>query len=114
MVRSCLLAIETGGADYRAVNVGTGKATSILDVAQVLLRLYRSSLRPSIENRFRAGDVRHCFADISLARRLLGYEPTISFEDGMRELVEWGRKASAQDGFAKAYDELKGKGLLEG
>jgi len=85
-----------------------------LDVAQVLLRLYRSPLRPSIENRFRAGDVRHCFADISLARRLLGYEPAISFGDGMRELVEWGQKTSARDGFTQAYDELNKKGLLEG
>ncbi len=114
VVRSCLLAIEGGSADYRAVNVGTGTATSILDVAQVLLRLYRSPLRPSIENRFRAGDVRHCFADISLARRLLGYEPAISFGDGMRELVEWGQKTSARDGFTQAYDELNKKGLLEG
>ena len=114
VVRSCLLAIEAGGADYRAVNVGTGTATSILDVAQVLLRLYRSPLRPSIENRFRAGDVRHCFADISLARRLLGYKPAISFGDGMRELVEWGQKTSARDGFTQAYDELNKKGLLEG
>src|SRR2546426_591360 len=114
VVRSCLLAIEGGSADYRAVNVGTGTATSILDVAQVLLRLYRSPLRPSIENRFRAGDVRHCFADISLARRLLGYKPAISFGDGMRELVEWGQKTSASDGFTQAYDELNKKGLLEG
>ena len=96
------------------VNVGTGRAVSVLNVAQVLLALYGSDLRPSIEHRFRAGDVRHCFADISLARRLLGYEPKVSFDEGMRELVDWGRTVEAQDGFANAYSELRNKGLLEG
>ena len=114
IVRSCILAMNTDGADYHAVNVGTGKAVSILHVAQVLLALYGSDLRPSIEHRFRAGDVRHCFADISLARRLLSYEPKVSFDEGMRELVDWGRTVEAQDGFANAYSELRNKGLLEG
>src|SRR5207244_4809995 len=103
VVRSCILAMNTDGADYHAVNVGTGRAVSILHVAQVLLALYGSDLRPSIEHRFRAGDVRHCFADISLARRLLSYEPKVSFDGGMRELVDWGRTGEAQDGFANAY-----------
>ncbi len=114
IARSCVLAMERTGADYEAVNVGTGRSVSILDVANVLLTLYRSTLAPAVEHRFRAGDVRHCVADISKARRLLGYEPTVAFEDGMRELVEWGRKVQAKDHFSEAYAELKKKGLLEG
>ena len=114
IVRSCLLTLQTSGADFRAVNVGTGVSVSIRQVADILLKLYRSQLRPTIEHRFRAGDVRHCSADIELARRVLDYRPKISFEDGMRELVEWGRMAEAQDGFASAYAELRKKGLLEG
>src|SRR5207244_8544352 len=114
VVRSCILAMNTDGADYHAVNVGTGRAVSVLNVAQVLLALYGSDLRPSIEHRFRAGDVRHCFADVSLARRLLGYEPKVSFDEGMRELVDWGRTGEATDGVANAYAEVRNKGLLEG
>ncbi len=114
IARACALAIETKGADYRAVNVGTGQATSILDVADVLITLYRGKVRPAVENKFRAGDVRHCFADISAARRLLGYEPTVAFEAGMKELVSWGQTASAQDGFETAYEELRKKGLVGG
>ena len=114
IVQACILAMETTGADHQAVNVGTGRSVSILDVANVLLTLYRSKLTPVVERRFRAGDVRHCSADISKARRLLGYEPTVRFEDGMRELVEWGQTAEAKDAFAEAYAELKRKGLLEG
>ncbi len=114
IVQSCVLAMNSAGADHRAVNVGTGESVSILRVAHILLKLYRSKLEPAIENRFRAGDVRHCFADISLARRLLGFRPAVSFEAGMKELVEWGRQAESQDRFATAYDELRKKGLLEG
>ena len=114
ITRACALAIEKSGADDHAVNIGTGKPTSILDVANVLITLYRSRVRPAVENKFRAGDVRHCFADISAARKLLGYEPRVAFEEGMRELVSWGQTASAEDGFERAYEELRKKGLVGG
>lgn len=114
IVRACTLAIETPGADYQAVNLGTGKPTSVLDVANVLISLYRSKVRPAVENKFRAGDVRHCVADITLARRLLGYEPKVAFESGMKELVSWGQTVEARDGFERAYEELRKKGLVEG
>ncbi len=114
IARGIALAIEKKDADYRAVNVGSGKPTAILDVADVLLTLYRSRARPLVENKFRAGDVRHCSADLSNARKLLGYEPRVPFEEGMKELVSWGQTASAQDGFEKAYEELRKKGLVGG
>lgn len=114
IARAIALAMEKGGADYQAVNVGSGRATSILDVAGVLLHLYRSQVRPTVENKFRAGDVRHCFADLSKIRRLLGYEPKVAFEDGMKELVSWGQTVEARDGFENAYEELRKKGLVGG
>ena len=114
IVRGIELAIEKQGADYRAVNVGSGRATTILDVARVLLALYRSRVTPVVENKFRAGDVRHCFADIRSARELLGYEPQVALEVGMKELASWGQTASAADGFEKAYEELRAKGLVGG
>ncbi len=114
IVHTCVLSMEKTGADYEAVNVGTGEATSILEVAEVLRKLYGVKVKPTIEHKFRAGDVRHCTADISKARKLLGYQPKVSFEKGMQELVEWGKGAAATDAFDKAYEELQSNALLEG
>lgn len=113
IAHGCVLAMEKSGADYEAVNLGSGKPTSILEVAQVLSRLYASTIVPSVEYKFRAGDVRHCYADGTKARKLLGFEAKVSFEDGMRDLVAWGKTVEATDGFREAYDELRAKGLVE-
>ncbi len=114
IVQACMLSREKSGADYDAVNVGSGKPITILGVADVLLKLYGSKLTPVVEHKFRAGDVRHCAADLTKARKLLGYEPKVPFEEGMRELVAWGQGVQATDGFEAAYRELKSKGLVEG
>jgi len=114
VVRACRLAIETRRADYEAVNVGSGRPTSIQEVAEVLLRLHKSPLRPEVKHAFRAGDIRHCTADLTKARALLGYEPQVSFEDGMRELVAWAQGVEAKDRFEEAFQELTSKGLVEG
>ena len=60
---------------------------------------------------FRKNDIRHCFADISKANTLLGWKPEISLEKGFKELIEWSATEKAEDGFAKAQEELKKKGL---
>jgi dTDP-L-rhamnose 4-epimerase len=114
IVQACVLAMEKSSADYEPVNVGSGKPITILEVADVLLRLFQSKLTRTVEDKFRAGDVRHCFADLRKARKLLGYEPKVSFEEGMRELVAWGRSVSAMDGFQTAYEELRSRRLVEG
>ncbi len=114
IVRACILAMEKSGADYEAVNVGSGKPISIGEVAQVLLKLYKSNLPPKMAHRFRAGDIRHCSADLTKIRKLLGYAPAVSFEDGMRDLVSWGQTVEATDRFDEALDELRSKGLVEG
>src|SRR3954451_3158544 len=84
----CVSALESGGADYRAVNLGTGVPTTILDVARELARgLGEEHLEPEVVNKFRAGDIRHCVADISLSQQTLGFAPKVDFSDGMRELL---------------------------
>lgn len=112
IVKANLLVMEKSGADYEVFNVGTGKPVSILDIARTLSRLYGKALKPEIVNKFRAGDVRHCYADVSKLKKL-GFKPSISFGGGMHELVEWGITQEAEDRSEAAYQELKERGLVE-
>ena len=107
-----LLVMENSRADYEVYNVGTGTPVSILKIAETLAELYERDLKPEVVNRFRQGDIRHCYADISKIRRL-GFEPSMSFEDGMQELVAWGETQDADDRSDVAFEELKERGLVE-
>jgi dTDP-L-rhamnose 4-epimerase len=112
VVRANLLALETDRADYEALNVGTGQPITIRQVADAILdALGRADLTPCVLDKFREGDIRHCYADISRARSLLGYAPEVTFGDGMRRLVEWVRGQRAVDGFDQAHRQLVERGL---
>ena len=114
IVQANLLAMKSLSANYDAFNVGTGKATSILEIAQTLIELYgKGKLKPEITSKYRAGDIRHCYADISKIKNKLGYSPKVDFEKGMKELVNWGEKQEAADKFEQAHEELLEKGLVE-
>lgn len=106
-----LAAFESGAADGEALNVGTGRAVTVSDVAEVLGRELGVDLEPEIRNVFRAGDIRHCFSDVSRAQELLGYTPVVSFEDGMRELVGWLSETTAVDRVDEATAALESRGL---
>lgn len=97
-------------ADYRVFNVGTGKATTILDIAKLLCRLYKKDLTPKVVNSYRKGDIRHCYADISRIEKL-GFRPKVDFEKGMKELIEWARCVEAKDKVELADAKLIKKGL---
>ena len=118
IARANVLALESDAAPGHAINIGTGRPTSILRIAQMLLehlhpdRAKDPDLQPEVVGRFRAGDIRHCYADISLARRLLGFEPSVPFERGIVELVEWVRTQSAEDRTALAIRELASRRLV--
>jgi len=112
IVEANILAMKSKNANYEIFNVGTGKQTTILEIANILIDLYNKNIKPKIVGKFRKGDIRHCFADISKIRRKLGFKPKVSFEDGIRELVEWSEREEARDKVDKATQELKEKGLL--
>jgi len=112
IVQANVLAMEGHGADYESVNVGTGKPTSILKVAQVIAQLYGSDVIPEVTSRFRKGDIRHCYADISKIQRLLGFEPKVSFTDAMKEIITWSDTVEANDTVDEATAELEKKGLI--
>jgi dTDP-L-rhamnose 4-epimerase len=112
IVQGCVRAMETSGADYQPVNLGTGRPVSVLEVAETLQTALGVELEPTITSQYRAGDIRHCYADITRARDLLGYEPRVQFEQGMAELLEWlGSQTVADDGVSQAYRELSARGL---
>ncbi|MFH1492233.1 MAG: SDR family NAD(P)-dependent oxidoreductase [Candidatus Omnitrophota bacterium] len=110
IVDANILAMTNSNADYKSFNVGSGKPTSILDIAKILIRLHDKNMEPDVVNKYRKGDIRHCFADIS-AIGALGFSPNVSFEQGMRDLVEWSKTVSAEDRIEIATRELEEKGL---
>jgi dTDP-L-rhamnose 4-epimerase len=89
VVQACCLAMQRSGADHQVLNVGTGRPISVLEVGELLARELRWSGGFEIREKFRAGDIRHCFADITRIQALLGYSPTFRFETGVAELVAW-------------------------
>jgi dTDP-L-rhamnose 4-epimerase len=90
VARACRLALESPTASGQAINIGSGESRSVLEVAEALARATgKDRLAPHVTGKYRAGDIRHCFADISLARRLIGFEPQVAFQDGLAELAEW-------------------------
>jgi dTDP-L-rhamnose 4-epimerase len=113
IVRGCMLALERDEANGQVFNLGTGQATSVGRVAQLLIdRSGIESLELQIQQRFRAGDIRHCFADITRARAQLGFEPQITLEQGLDELYGWLRHQEPEDRFARAEQELAAKALV--
>jgi dTDP-L-rhamnose 4-epimerase len=111
IVQALLLCLQCDAANYEAINIGAGRPMTILDVANALIRALGVTVEPQIVNQFRAGDVRHCFADISKAQRLLGYQPTVTFEDGIGDLVHWVRQQMPDDHVDRATAELVARGL---
>jgi dTDP-L-rhamnose 4-epimerase len=109
--RSFRLALESDAAVGRAVNVGSGRSVSVLEIGRLLGDALDVDLEPEVTSKARTGDIRHCFADISLARELLGFEPQVELEDGIAELVGWLEGQVAEDRFDTASDELERRGL---
>jgi dTDP-L-rhamnose 4-epimerase len=89
VVRALLLAGEREHAVGQAVNIGSGSALTVRDLAEGLARALDVPIAPKVTGRYRMGDIRHLTADIRLARERLGYEPTVPIERGLSELVEW-------------------------
>ena len=110
IVDSCVLAMNSEKADYGFFNVGTGIPVTIKEVAATLIGLYGKNAEPEIVNRYRAGDIRHCYADIGKIRRL-GFTPKIKLKDGLEALVEWGKDEEARDKTGKANRELEKRKL---
>ena len=112
VARACRLALESTIAAGRVFNVGSGTSMTIRTVAaQLAEALGRRQLRPELIGRYRVGDVRHCFADTTLAAKALGYEARVSFTEGLLELAEWLAGQRADDRVAEMRAQLEARGL---
>jgi len=111
IVRANLLAMQNKKADYEVFNVGTGRPLSVLDIAQGLIGELKSSVDIDIVRKYRVGDIRHCYANVSKIQKKLGFKPRLKFEEGISDLVEWVKRQKAVDQFWQSQRELKKKGL---
>ncbi|HVG44827.1 MAG TPA: NAD-dependent epimerase/dehydratase family protein [Longimicrobium sp.] len=112
IVQALLLASEEDAAVGKALNVGSGRAVTVREVAETLARVLGTEAEPEVTGKYRVGDIRNCWADISLAREVLGYEPAVTFEEGMEELVGWLREQERPESAVEAHAaELAARGL---
>jgi dTDP-L-rhamnose 4-epimerase len=97
-----------------AANVGSGVRTSVLDVAQEIIRHFHAETPVRVSGDFRLGDIRHNFADLSLMSRLTGFAPKWSFSDGLQQFLSWAEAYEPSDaGFDRSLVELKALGMLK-
>ena len=111
VVRANMLAMNSRQSDGHVINVGCGTPISIRKVAEILALSLKKDIQPVITQKYRAGDIRHCYADITKARALLGYEPQVTHEEGFRELTEWLSEQEAEDKAELMLKELNAYGL---
>jgi len=111
VARACRLALESDGADGRAVNIGSGDSVNVQEIALTLADVLDVEIAPELTGTSRAGDIRHCFADVTLARELLGFDAEIGLEQGLRELADWLEGQVAVDRVDAARQELASRGL---
>ncbi len=116
VARACILAMEKAPeVAGQAFNVGSGRNSTVLEVGARLAEVLDKRIEPEITGKYRIGDIRHCFADISRTRELLGYEPQITLEDSMIGLALWMESQIAagrvQDRVQAAAAELHARGL---
>jgi dTDP-L-rhamnose 4-epimerase len=114
IVQGCRLAYEAEAAEVAGgvFNLGSGESFSVREVAERMgevLGLPEVGLQ--VTGQYRAGDIRHCFSNISRAREVLGYAPQVTIEEGLQELAEWLPRQQAVDRVSMAREELASRGL---
>ena len=113
-VDATILGIEKEEANGQIFNIGSGVSTSVLDVANTLKRLYNSGINITVSGKFRLGDIRHNFADLSKSKDILGFTPKYNFERGITEFVNWVKTQEVmEDKYEESIQQLKNKGLIK-
>lgn len=114
VVDATILGLEKSEANGHVFNVGTGVATDVLTVAKTLCKNYGIDVPITVSGNYRLGDIRHNYADISLAKKILGFNPRWSFSDGIAQFCKWVDKQEVQeDKYETSIEEMKKKGLYK-
>lgn len=111
VARACRHTMESTESDGEIFNIGSGNHYTILEIAEKLSKVMGKNISAELTSKYRKGDIRHCFADLSKAEEMLRYKPTVNFEDGLYELAQWLKGQIAVDSVDEAAEELAAKGL---
>ena len=112
VAKACRLAMENNEIRYDLFNVGSGKAYTIKEIADYMaIWIEKTHINPQVTGKYRAGDIRHCFADIRKIENSLGFRPEITLEEGLKEITRWLKGQIADDQVDKASAELEKRGL---
>ena len=114
VVDATILGLELDEANNEVFNVGTGVPTDVLTVANELIKNYGVDVPVNISGNYRLGDIRHNYADLSKIKKYLGFEPKVSFGEGIKNFTEWVNTQEVQeDKYQQSIDEMKAKGLYK-
>lgn len=114
VVHATILGIEKDEANYEVFNVGLGKAIDVITVANTLVKTYNSNSKITISGNYRLGDIRDNYADLTKIKEKLGFEPKVSFEDGISKFTKWVQvQEVVEDKYEKSIEEMKEKGLYK-
>ena len=114
VVKANVLALETETDQCEVINVGSGSGVSLRDVAEALCEVVSGSCQIQYTSIFRIGDIFGCYADLTRAAAILGYEPQVGLQEGLRTLIPWIKSHVAIDRSDVMEEELRHKGLLKG
>jgi len=113
VARAYTLALKSKAIDGLALNLGSGDNISVLQIANILARILNKDIEPKITGKYRDGDIRHCFADITALSEKLGWKPKFNFEKGISTLVEWLMSQRLTKTSKDSYNELDKMGLIK-
>jgi len=114
VVSATVAALDEPGAAGHILNVGSGVPTSVLTVAETLARGLGAEPRLRISGNFRVGDIRHNYADLTLARQVLGFEPKVTFDEGIGRFAQWVKQQElAESRYEASLDEMRQRGLMK-
>lgn len=114
VVEATIAGMEAPKANGHVFNIGTGVATDVLTVAQTLCKHYDIEVPLQVTGNYRLGDIRHNYADITLAKQILGFQPKWTFDAGIKQFTEWVNRQELQtDNYEASLEEMKQKGLFK-
>ena len=114
VVDATIAGMEVPEANGHVFNIGTGIATDVLTVAKTLCKHYGIDVPLNVSGNYRLGDIRHNYADISLAKKILKFEPKWTFDAGIKQFTEWvNRQELQKDNYEASLEEMKQKGLFK-